>query len=228
MDQFTLDCRQLDRWDAVKQPPVPLPIGFSRRNLQPLEVAAMRTTLRFGKLVNPALGTGEELLGLASSSVVAKILPPSMMPVGPPPLPALALSKSTALTEAVAFVVSGNDLLFGGFASAGIFTSTTREVGIFTSGGGGLFFNSAGASIGGELTIILGTPADFAGPFLGVSVGAGEPLAVTATVLFSPKPPLTLVLMGVAMNISATTPTKLPVTVSIVVSNTEIIAITRI
>jgi hypothetical protein len=93
-----------------------------------------------------------------------------------------------------------------------------------------LVFNTPGLSAGIEVTLVFGGPSDLAGPYFGISVGvtlvAGIGGGVTGTVLFSPTFAGTTItsftLMGVALNFSASTGFKLPVTVSLEMTNTRI------
>ena len=189
-----------------------------------LEVAALKAAIRLAKPVNPMLATLEEMIDIGSKPTRATLLAPAKMPIiGGAPI--IKFSGSSQLTGA--FGAAGSAAWGIGFlVSVGLYASNTPEVGVFSTLGGGIFVNTPGASIGGELTLILGTPLDFSGPYLGVSVSAGTGLGVTGTLLFSPTLPLTfppiLTLMGCSINFSAVTPTKLPLTVAITVTNTKI------
>lgn len=232
MNQFTFDCRQLDQVDFAKQPPVPLRGASPRNPLPPNELAALKSALRFGKAFSPSLGTAEEIVDIASKPPAVRLLTPAKMPLVSKSPVILKFSSSTQLTVAGAFAASVIFLPgFGVLSSFGLYASTTREVGYFTTYGGGIFINTPSGSLGGELTYILGTPTDFSGPYFGIGVGAGVGVTVTDTLLFSPTLPLTipltLTLMGFSVNVSASTPTKLPVTVSIEVTDTEITSLKK-
>jgi len=227
MDQFTLDCRQLDRWDFVNQQPVPIPSGRGRRRLPPNEAAALKAALRFGNTfgLSPLLGTAEQIVNMASPPPVAtSLLRPSAGTLVSTPL-IVKFSSSHELTGALA-VAASLGAVVGVLGSFGVYASTVREVGVFSTIGAGIFFNTPGAAVGGEVTLILGTPTDFSGPYFGISVGAGTGVGVAVTLLFSPTLPIgfpiVLTLMGLAFNVSAVTPTRLPVTVAIEVTNTRI------
>jgi hypothetical protein len=227
MNQFTFDCRQLDQVDFANQPPVPLRTASPRNPLPPNELAALKSALRFGKAFSPSLGTAEEIVDIASKPVAVRLLTPAKMPLVSKSPVIIKFSSSTQLTLAGAFAYSAIPVPgLGVLASLGLYASTTREVGCFATLGGGIFINTPGASLGEEVTLILGTPADFSGPYFGIGVGVGVGVTVTETLLFSPTLPLTipltLTLMGFSFNLSASTPTKLPVTVSIEVTNTKI------
>jgi hypothetical protein len=229
MDKLTFDCRQLEQWDFVKQPPVPLRSGATRQPLAPAEVAALKSAARFGKFLTPILGTMEEVLDIASTPVAVTVLPPAKLLIAA--IPTIKFSTSRDFTGSIAIAGSAS---FGvGFiADMGFFASTTREVGSFVTLGTGLFFNTFGGSLGGEVTLIAGNPTDFSGPYFGVSIGAGTSVGFTETALFIPTPPppalpTVLTFMGAAFNVSAVTPTKLPVTVALQVTDTKIIAIKK-
>lgn len=82
---------------------------------------------------------------------------------------------------------------FAGFGIAiggGVYASTTREVGVYGSGGIGGWTN-IGASAGETFTHIFGPPSDFAGPCWGVGCDVGgQILSGGAILLFSLVGPL--------------------------------------
>jgi hypothetical protein len=173
------------------------------------------------------LETAEEIVDIASKPPSPRLLAPAKKLISPF---ILKFSSSSQLTVAGAFAYSAA-AGFGILGSFGLYASTMREVGYFATVGAGIFINTPGGSVGGELTLILGTPADFSGPYLGIGVGAGVAVTVTDTLLFSPTLPLTipltLTLMGFSFNVSASTPTRLPVTVSIEVTDTKITSLKK-
>jgi hypothetical protein len=233
MDQFTFDCRQLDQWDSVSQPPVPVRDGSRMRPGSPKELAALKSAARFGKLFNPLMGNLEEVVGIASKPPKVTLVAPTKMAVGGG-RPRILFKSSPSMDMTASLAIAGSiasGIGPGGLVSMGVFASTTREWGTFVTLGGGLFFNTPTASIGGEFTSIAGTPSDFSGPYLGVSGGFGTVVGATFTVLFSPTlpltVPLTLTFMGVAISLSAVTPADLPVTISIEVTNTRITSIRK-
>lgn len=221
MQTFKADLRQLDRLEAAFLPrPTPLRPASRRRDLPKGERAALVSALDVGKTFSPGLGSLLEIVNVGVSPPPRTILPPLRMPYG------FAMSKSPHLTVAGAYTGS----VFAGVgyvASAGVYGSTTREIGVFISGGGGIFTNF-GFSGGGEITFILGTPADFEGPYfgIGVSVSGPPPIGLGGTLLFAPKLPLTipitLTLMGWAVALTVSTPSPIPVTVTLEVTNTKI------
>jgi hypothetical protein len=212
MDRFTADLRQLDKLnpDLLDFRPV---TAAPRQQLGPFERASLKSALSLGKGIDSKLGLMADVLNIGDSPPVVSVLRPASTPVG------VTISKSTHLT--VAFGIAASAFAFwGGLASAGFYGSTTREVGAFFTHGIGIFFPSIGASAGGELTFILGTPSDFKGPYwsAGVSV-APAILGVGAQLLFLPGFPL--VFMGVSVSLSANTPSELPVTFVMEITDTS-------
>ena len=221
MESFRADLRQLDRLEGAFLPrPTPLRSAPRRRDLPQVERSALVSALEFGKTFSPTLGSLLEIVNVGASPPKLSVLRPLRMPVG------FALSKSTNLTIAAAVTVSAFAVV-GVVGSGGLYGSTTREIGVFLTGGGGIFTN-VGLSGGGEYTFILGTPADFAGPYfgVGVSVSGPPPIGVGGTLLFSPRLPLTipitLTLMGWAVAVTVNTPSPIPVTVTLEVTNTKL------
>lgn len=223
MDSFTLDCSQLANVDITTLTPKPLTLP-PQKALSRNEQSVLAAALKAGKRVNSALGLVEEIVDLARNPIRGTLVAPATMPTLPK-FPVLKFSTSIQLTGAVGLGVSAAAGL-GIMGSAGVYASTTREIGVYTTYGVALVINSPGASAGYEWTFVLGTPSDFKGPYFGIAVGAGTGTAITGTLLFSPTLPLTnpleLTLMGISFNIMATTPTKLPVTVTLEVTDTKI------
>lgn len=226
MQSFRADFRQLDRLEGAFLPrPAPVRPAPGRRKLPPGERAALVSALEFGKTFSPGLSSLLEIINIGVSPPLLSILRPLAMPVG------FALSKSTHLTIADALTASAFAGV-GAVVSGGVYGSTTREVGVFATGGGGIFTNF-GLSAGGEYTYIMGTPADFAGPYFGVGVGVSgpPPIGVGGMLLFSPTlpptMPVTLTLMGFSVSVTVNTPSPIPVTVTAEVTNTKIWPVLR-
>jgi hypothetical protein len=226
MQNFRADFRQLDRLEGAFLPrPTPVRPAPPRRALPPGEREALMSALEFGKMFSPGLGSLLELVKFGAKPPALSVLRPLAMPVG------FALSKSTNLTIAEALTASAFAGL-GAVVSGGIYGSTTREIGVFATGGGGLFTNF-GLSAGGEYTYVLGTPADFAGPYFGIGVGVSgpPPIGVGGMLLFSPTLPPTipimLTLMGFSVSVTINTPSPIPVTVTAEVTNTKIWPVLR-
>jgi hypothetical protein len=210
----------------MSQLPVKIPSGRSNKALGSVETSALKAALQVGSTfgLSPLLSTAQEIVNIASPpKVTTSILKPVKKLISS--TVAINFSTSSELTGAIAFA-SSLAAVATAVGSFGIYGSTTKEVGFFSSIGAGITFNTPGASVGGEFTLILGTPTDFAGPYFGIAFSAGTGTSVGVTLLFSPAvggtPPLILTLMGLAVNVSATTPTKLPLSVTIEVTNTQI------
>lgn len=226
MTQFTLDAKQLDTWDFMNQLPVKIPSGRGRRALGSTETSALKAALRVGSAfgISPLISAAEEVVSLASPpKPAASILKPSKSLISS--AVEIKFSSSAELTGALA-IASSLSAVGTAIGSFGVYASTIREVGFFSSVGAGITFNTPGAAVGGEVTVILGTPSDFSGPYFGLAFSAGTGVAAGVTLLFAPviggTPALVLTLMGLAFNVSAVTPTKLPLSVTIEVTNTRI------
>lgn len=165
---------------------------------------------------------------IAATRPAARLLSPAGMPAGGPVV--IQYSKSAFVTGAFGMSASAA-LGVGVLAGAGVYASSSREIGVYSTAGGGIFL-SPGASSGGECTVVYGTPADFSGLYFGLSVGGGVGvMSVGGTLLFSPSMPLgvpmTLTLMGYSLGVSASTPGGLPINVSVTVTDTKITALHR-
>ena len=226
MTQIKIDATQLANWDFMNQLPVKIPSGRGRKSLGSTEKTALKAALSLGTTlgVSPLLSTASEILSLSEPpKPTVSLLKPAINLISS--TVAIRFSSSVDITGALALAGSlgAVDTAIGSF---GFYGSTTPEVGFFSSIGAGITFNTPGAAAGGELTVIMGGPSDFAGPYFGVSVGAGTGVGGAVTFLFSPTlggtPPLILTFMGLAFNISAVTPTKFPVNITIMVTNTRI------
>src|ERR1017187_925566 len=226
MQSFKADFSQLAFLDGESLPkPAPVRSAPPRRRLPQGERDALVSALDVGKIISPSLGSLLEILKVGITPPSISLSRPTAMPVH------FAISKSSQLTVAGALTVSAFAAV-GVVGSGGVYGSTTGEVGVFLSGGGGIFTNY-GVSGGGEYTFIFGTPADFAGPYfgVGVSVSGPSPIGVGGTLLFSPSmpptPPITLTLMGFSVAVTVGTPSPIPVTVSAVVTDTKIWPVLR-
>jgi hypothetical protein len=224
MQSFRADFSQLGRLEGAFLPrPTPVRPAPGRRALPQGERAALVSTLEFGKRFSLTLGSLLEIVNVGASPPALSVLRPLAMPVG------FALSKSTNLTIAAALTESAFAGI-GAVVSGGVYGSTTREIGVFATGGGGIFTNF-GLSAGGEYTYVLGTPADFAGPYfgVGVSISGPPPIGVGGMLLFSPTLtiPVTLTLMGFSVSATINTPSPIPVTVTAEVTNTKIWPVLR-
>ncbi|HKP63658.1 MAG TPA: hypothetical protein VJV78_43285 [Polyangiales bacterium] len=212
MKQFTLDLRQANRVDPniLSFKTV---VGAPRQRLAPEVKPALKAALELGRHFDSKIALMDDVASL-SFGASATVLRPATAPA------AFALSSSAQLTMAVG-VTGWGFAIYGAGASAGVYGSTTREIGGYLTLGAGIFIPGLGLSGGGEFTVILGTPLDLSGPYLsaGVSV-APNVFGIGAALLFSPGPPLTL--MGICVSLTANTPSAVPLTISLEVTNTKI------
>lgn len=180
---ITADLRQLDNVD-VRNRGVPLRPGPPRRPLAPAEKTALRTGTAFAKAMGSPIGQADGVIDVAVHPPSIKILPPKVTAVGK------STAVSTRLDLTASYGIAGSAFTGIGFTSgAGIYGSTTGEVGLYTTVGGGLFLG-AGAGAGVSVSLIFGTPADFAGVFIGVGISVACPppaiVSAGAILLFSP------------------------------------------
>jgi hypothetical protein len=212
MRQFTLDLRRAGNLNPNLLTFRPV-TAAPRQPLNVTAKSALTSALALGKGLDPKLSLMSEVTTLGSTPGVTTVLRPAATP-------SFAVSRSTQLTMAVGFGAAGF-AIFGSVASIGVYASTTREIGGYLTLGIGLFLPGVGASVGGEFTIILGTPFDLSGPYLsaGVSV-APAVFGIGAALLFSPGPPLTL--MGLTVSLSANTPSELPLVIALEATDTKI------
>lgn len=198
--------------------------------MSPNERTALFSALNFGKSFAPALTLPAEVLGIAIAPPPKSIRAPVKMPVG------FAFSKSGEITMAGGLTGTAFAAI-GIIVSGGVWASTTRDAGTFVTTGSG-FFTNVGASFGPEVTVILGTSADLSGPYFSVGVGVSGPsfIGVGGALLFSPSSvprfiggpgsavtlPLTLTLMGYSFTVTANTPSPIPTTVVLEVTDTKV------
>jgi len=212
MDRFVADFRKLDKLNVKNLSFHPVSVA-PRKKLGSPERLSLNAGLSLGKGLDKKIALMDDLAKMGDRPPSVSVLPPLS------PIAGLRISPSRDATIALGLTGSGF-VFFGATASVGLYISTTREVGAFFSHGMGLYFPAVGASGGGELTYILGTPADLAGPCIaaGISVGPGV-AAGGASLLFSPGPPL--VLIGVSISITANTPSFVPGNIVFEVTNTS-------
>jgi hypothetical protein len=211
MQHVNFDLSQLDNLDIANQ-------GFSlsgspgARTASPLQEAAIRAALKVAP--GSTAGMMREAISIDDSPPPLSITPPTKVLVG-----SASTSPGTtpsAFTMGVGVEVSAFAVV-GVTGGAGIYGSTTPELGLYATGGGGWWTN-VGYSGGVTLTFILGAPADFAG----VSWGIGADVRFMAgsfggMLLFSPPP---FRFLGIAVSLAAG-PSAIPaLDVTIQVSDT--------
>lgn len=213
MDRYTADLRQFNNlnFNLLTGRPV---TAAPQRPLGSFERTSLTAAVALGKSLDSRLAIMQETMKVGEKPPSVSLLRPSKPPSG------FAVSKSSQLTIAVG-VGGAGFALFGSLASAGLYGSTTREIGAYFTLGFGFFLPAVGLSGGLEMTYIFGTPADFAGPYLsaGVGVSAGPVAGIGGALLFAPGPPVTL--MGYSLTFSANTPSVLPVTIVLEVTDTK-------
>lgn len=214
MDRFTADFRQVANVNLNLLTLKPANIS-PPRPFNAFEKGSLEAALGLGKNLDSRLSLMADVVGVGQNPPNLSVLRPAAKPTG------FALSKSSHLTVAVGIGGAGF-ALFGSLASAGVYGSTTREVGAYLTLGFGLFLPGVGLSGGLELAFVFGTPTDFSGPYLsaGIGVAAGPIAGIGGNLLFSPGPPLTL--MGYSLNFTANTPSEIPVMIILEATDTKI------
>jgi hypothetical protein len=222
MQNFTLDLSQLAVVpDASRGVPV---MAGPRQPRSSTERALIKTALEFGKPFNANFGGALEVLQISEKPPAVRVVPSPTVPMK---------SKSRDLTVGLGF--TGTSSIVAGFnLSVGFYGSTTPEFGLFGSAGFVIGIIS-GVSGGGELTFVLGTPSDFAGPFVSFQASVGPKVflgaSVGASLLFSPGPPgaggrVPLTFMGLAFNVTGGV-SALPFSLSVEWSTTTTIPLIK-
>jgi hypothetical protein len=180
MKQFNLDLSKLLVVDLNKK----LTVSNGIRKAVPYsERQIIKSALQLGKPFSPELGGLLEVVEISEH-------PPSVVVTPSPGAPFISSGVKQMLT--VGLGISGwVGFVVGGTAGAGIYGSSTGEFGFYATGGitAGI---ASGASVGPELDFIFGSPADFAGPFIGfaasVAIWYGGKVGPGGVILFSPGP----------------------------------------
>ena len=153
----------------------------------------------------------KEPISVSETKPTIAVTMPSTVPVGLTPKPSV-----TDITLAVGLNVDVFAVI-GVVGSAGLYGSTTPELGVFASVGGGWWTN-VGVGAGPVIELIFGTPSDLSG----VSWGIGCDVrfmtgAIGGLLLFSPPP---FRFLGIAVSL-AVGPTAIPAfDVTVQVTNT--------
>lgn len=172
MDSFRADLTQLDLIDPT-QLGSPLTGHPPRKTLSHLEESALKSGLQLSGNFDSRLKAFLEPISVAEHAPSISVRPPAVTPVG------AVRRHRFDITMAVA--AEGNAfLVIGVTGQAGVYGSTTPEVGVFASAGGG-WWSNIGASIGPTVTFIFGPPSDMDG----VSVGIGCDVSATPGVGWS-------------------------------------------
>lgn len=224
---ISCDLRQLDNFDlknlrgARRFPTVP-----SRHSLSTPERVAVRNGTAFAGAVGSPIGKANGVIEMADHPPTVTAIRPTTMPVGMSP----GTPGPSRLDLTASFGVAGSVFAgIGAVSGFGIFGSTTREIGVYTNVGAGIFLG-AGGSVGVDCSLIFGTPADFAGPFLGIGVSVTCPppavVGTGAVALFSPVGS-GFVFMGwdIPFTVGPQWP---PVVISVTATNTSILTAFKI
>lgn len=203
LDDIGLDYRAL----AKPIPPMirPLPINSLQRDMW---ISAADIAGRF----NPTVKRFGDVLEVGKRPPPVTRIPPAHTKVGRTPMPRKLATLGLGASGAA---YAGFGITMGG----GVYGSTTREVGVYGSGGiGG--WTDIGVSAGGTFTHIFGPPSDFAGPCWGVGCDVGgKIISGEAILLFSLVGPLRVLGYAVTVGVGAS---FLPVSMTVQLSHTGI------
>jgi hypothetical protein len=210
MKTVKADLRDIDKLDIQRQGSALTPIP-ARRTLGPVEKSALQGAVSVAGLFNPQANLLNEPIGVSVAKPTLSIILPSTVPVGLASKPGV-----TDVTLAVGLGVSAFAVI-GVTGSAGLYGSTTPELGVFASVGGGWWTN-VGAAVGPVVTLIFGTPSDLSGVSWGVGCDAKFMVgSIGGLLLFSPPP---FRFLGIAVSLSVG-PSAIPAfDVTVQVSNT--------
>jgi hypothetical protein len=184
MDRLRVDFRNILNLDVPRRGRR-VPGGPPRRRCGGVEQALVSTAVsgaarlsNRGRILNEVV----ELADAGRRIPVSLIGGRGSMVFAPPTSSVVTVGVGSSVS---AFAAIG--ITFG----AGLYGSTKPELGIYTSGGGGIWTN-AGVSASLQVTFVFGPPSDFGGMSWGVGVGCDIPgvgLGVSAMVLFSASGP---------------------------------------
>ncbi|MBK5963359.1 hypothetical protein CCR95_04455 [Thiocystis minor] len=208
MQTIRIDLRDVDHIDIQGRghflPPAP-----PKRRLDATEKKALDGALELWKLFNPQAEIFRTPIELSEHPPRVDIIPPSHVPVGLTPASKAAATLALGL-NASAFAVVG--ISVGG----GLYGSTNGELGVYNSGGLGLWSN-IGVSAGPQYTFIFGPPSDFGGISWGVGCDVGPGLVSGGAMLLFSLPPFRC--LGYSVSVSVGT-TRLPFDVTVQASLT--------
>jgi hypothetical protein len=198
------DLRGLDGLDLRhRNAPSPLPQLPPRRILNNAEKAALKAAVDLGALfldeapVTPVIRKVIEISESRPSIVVKK---PTTVPV-----------NDTEVTVAVGF--NPEVFIVGGVTGAvGVYGSSTREFGVFLSGGPGIWFPNVGVSLGMQLVVIFGPPSNLSGLCLGLGCHVVYGGTWGGILLFAPasQPPAFPLPRFLGFSVSLSTPSRSP------------------
>jgi hypothetical protein len=198
MDKISMDLRDLDNIDIRNGQA--MTNVTSHNAVSGIEKAALKSSLNFSSSMFPDTGFLREPVNIAEHEPTVAIIPPSKVLLGlghflvTRPITA-GIGPSASMAAGIGITIQG-----------GVYGSTTPEVGVFVTGGLGLWTN-AGVGVGGTLTVVLGPPADFFGDFWAVGVDVspvpGKLISVGGQLLFAGSfPSLPVRFMGFAVGVA--------------------------
>ena len=180
MNRIRADLRQLDKLNIAKQS-VRLVGSPQRRQTSVLQQQALSTAVDFATDLNPHAGYLKEPFTIAAHPPAMTILPPTTIPVGSTPSSSSDFTLGCGLNLDLFAVI-------GPVIQGGIYGSTTPELGVFLSLGGGWWTN-VGVGIGPVLTFIFGPPSDLKDVAFGIGCDARFMVgSIGGLILFSPPP----------------------------------------
>ncbi len=217
MKSVKADLRDLDKLDIQKQGKALTPIP-ARKVLTAAEKTALKGAVSVGGLFSNSVKLLNEPIGVSDTKPSLSITMPSKVPVGLAAKPLVSDVTLAVGMSASAFAVLG---VTGSF---GLYGSSTPELGLFSSIGGGWWTN-VGVSVGPQITLIFGPPSDLAGVSWGIGCDckfmAGS---IGGLLLFSPPP---FKFLGISVSLSVG-PSAIPAfDVTMQVSATNILPIAK-
>jgi hypothetical protein len=186
MDRIRFDLRELNRINVEQMGRRldSVPLG---RRLPTSEQSVIRSAVAGARSLSPAGGCFDEPFRVAERRPRVDVIPPASLPEPGRVRRVVTMSPVRDVTLAVGGTIQAMAVV-GVTAAAGIYGSTTSEVGLFGSVGGGWWTN-VGAGAGIVVTVILGPPSDFAGVSWGVGCDARFMAgSIGGLLLFSPPP----------------------------------------
>ncbi len=207
---FNANLQELDNLDL--QQAFSISSGPATQALGSAQKGPLKAALRVGRVTGVALAAPSlEIMQVSERPPTVTRIDPSRVPVG------MASRPSSIITIGLGVQVSA--FVGVGFTGeTGFYGSTSREFGVYVSGGAGWWTN-VGSGVGPVLTIIFGPPSDFRGVALGIGADiiAAPPLVSFGGMLLFSAPPTRYI--GVAVGFSAGL-TVLPVDLTIQISKT--------
>ncbi len=150
MNRISADLRQLDKLNLQKC--IPLGPRLTRGRAAPAEIAGLKASIDLATKFQPDVGFLREPFTVSQIRPSINVLRPATVPVG-----LTTVSTGSDITLATGLNVDVFAVI-GPVLQGGIYGSTTPELGVFGSVGGGWWTN-VGIGIGPVITLIFGPPA---------------------------------------------------------------------